>query len=295
MTRAVILVLLLCAPLAAEHESNFGRVVLKECDLILQGVASAQRTRVMAGYQVDVTVQSVLHGKTDLRSVSLIYTDPTLLKKDEAVRALFALREIAKGGYALVGKPVLTPDGETESDEKRRVCEAFIALESLPENDKRTEEFWSLLLRHVRIGGYSAQNAMVELLYVARDRASTITEKRFEALQQAGRDAGGRLTTQANADLKLALQGMVEARVKDLKYRRIRRGKDRAEKLEATEELATLVEKWPRAFVAADAKLCKAMSDDTQDRTLRDRLAGIATDINNEIKIREAERGAADR
>ncbi len=295
MTRAAILVLLLCAPLAAEYESNFGRVVLKECNLIVQGVASAQRTRVMAGYQVDVTVQSVLYGKTALRSISLIYTDPTLLKKDEAVRALFALREIAKGGYALVGKPVLTPDGEAESDEKRSVCEAFIALESLPENEKRTEEFWSLLLRHVRTGGYPAQNAMVELLFVARDRADTITEKRFEALQQAGLDAGGRLTTQAAADLKLALQGMVEARVKGLKYKRVRRGKDRADKLQAVEELAELVEKWPRAFVAADAKLCEAMSSDTQDRTLRDRLAAIATDINNEVRIREAGRLPTDR
>jgi hypothetical protein len=295
MTRAVLLAILLCTPLAAEYESNFGRVILAECDLIVQGVASARRTRVSGGFQVEITVQEVLYGKTELRSVSLLYTDPKLLKDKEAVRALFALKSIASGGYSLVGKPVLTPEGDAESDDKRRVCDEFVKLEAQKADTDRTHAFWDLLIRHVKAGGYQAQNAAVELIFVARNRGSIITEERFAQVQQAREAAGKLLTTQTKDDLRLALQGMVEARIKSLKYKRIRRGKKIQDRKDAADELAELVEAYPRAFLESDASLCEAMRDDTSDQTLRDKLDELAKSITAEVRIREARRKANER
>ncbi len=292
MMRALLLALLVCAPLAAEYESNFGRVILAECDLIVQGVASAQRTRVSGGFQVEITVQEVLYGKTELRSVSLLYTDPKTLKADQAIRALFALKSIASGGYSLVGKPVLTPEGEPEAEDKRRVCEEFVKLEAQKEGEERTTAFWDLLIRHLKQGGYNAQNAVVEIIFIARDRGSIITEERFEQVQQAREAAGKLLTTQTKQDLELASQGMVEARIKSLKYKRIRRGKKIQDRKDAADELAKLVEAYPRAFLESDASLCEAMRDDTSDQSLRDKLDELAKSITAEVRIREARRKA---
>jgi hypothetical protein len=274
-----------------QYESNFGRVILAGSDMIVQGVAAAQRSRVSAGFKVEVTVQAALYGETKLQAISLFYTDDNLLKKGQAVRALFAVKKMAAGGFSLVGKPVLMPEGELESEDKRKVCEEFVALESLEDEEQRTSAFWELLLRHVRKGGYYAQNAAVELMFIARDRGSIITEDRFTKLRDAETESLAVLTKQCRNDLALAMQGMVEARVKTFKVKRIR-GDDKADRKVAADELAALVKAYPRAFTEGDAKLLEAMRDDTKDPQLRGKLDDIRQAIITEVRIREArERG----
>src|SRR5690606_34256128 len=110
----LLAILLLAAPLAAAHESNFGRVILANCDLVVQGVASATRVEMKASVRVELAIESVLYGEQKQTDIVVFYNDPALLKKGEAVRGLFALKKLAEGGFNIVGKPVLTPAGDVE-------------------------------------------------------------------------------------------------------------------------------------------------------------------------------------
>lgn len=288
MMRWILIALLLCSPLAAQHESNFGRVILANSDLIVEAVASATRTQVHGGFSVELSIKKTLHGEAARREVSLFYTDPKLLKEDEAVHGLFALKRMAGSGLALVGKPVLTPEGERDSEAKLKVCEEFIALEGKPEGAERTASFWNLLARHVRRGGYPAENAAVELMFIARDRADSITEERFQAILEARADAGRQLTEQTTQDLRLALQGMVEARIKGIKFREARRGETRESRRNGADALLALAKEYPRAFTETDAKYAQAMAGDSDDATLRAKLTELHRIISAEIRIREA-------
>jgi hypothetical protein len=287
----LVLVLVAASVCQAEHESNFGRVILSKSDLIVHGVASAQRTRVGGSFRVEVTIERVLYGETELREVSVHYIDRAILPEDDAIRGLFALKELGRGGYELVGKPVFMKTGDAEEAEKVRVARAYIALEAMEAGDDRTRVFWRLLLEHVREGGYPAQNAAVELVFVARDRAGIITEERFAELIEARNDAAGRLTRRTREDLDLAQQGMVESRIKSLKLRRIRRGDDVQDRRLAARELLALIEQYPRAFTRADAELVDAMRNREKD----DRVAESLADIARRIRLKVAEREARER
>lgn len=283
-----LLMLLVCAPLAAQHESNFGRVILAGSDAVAEAVASATRARVHSGFSVQLTVKEVLYGEIERREVTLFYTDPKLLKQDEAVHGLFALKQMAGGGFALVGKPVLTPEGDRESESKLRVCEEFIALEAKPAGDERTAEFWELLARHVRRGGYSAENAAIELMFIARDRASIITQERYDSILKARGEAGRQLTEQAKKDLTLAARGMVEAAIKREKFKQARRGETQQERRKGASDLIELAKEYPRAFSESDASYATAMAEDTDDAVLRASLTELQRIIRAEIRIREA-------
>ena len=288
MWKWMLILVLLAAPLAAERESNFGRVILDNCDVIMQGVASAKRTRIGATLRVEVTVGTVLYGEEKQTDVSMFYPDPKSIG-DGAVRALFALKRLADGGYNLVGKPVLTPEDDPEEADKLRVCRDFVKLEQSEAGDKRTTAFWSMLADHILLGGYPAQNAAVELMFVARDRGSTITEERFDSVVSSRDNALGRLTTDTQDDLKLAFQGLVEARIKNLKFKKVRRGEDKKEKREAARELNTLQETYPRAFTDSDAKLCDALMEASTDPLLDDKLKELARNIRADVQARERE------
>jgi hypothetical protein len=288
MFRLIVLVMVFAAPLVAAYESNFGRVILAESDLIVHGVAAAKRTKLRASVKVELTIETVLHGEEAATDVTVYYTDPESLAH-EAVRALFALKALADGGYTLVGKPVITHVGDPEEADKLRVAREFIALEAEAETDARAESFMDLLVDHVLLGGYPAQNATVELMYVARDRGSLITEKRFDDLVAARESATSRLTKQTREDLKLACQGLVEARVKSLKFKRVRRGEKDADKREAARELTQLQADYPRAFTEEDAKLCDALEDASEDTRLQDTLKALADAVRSDIKLRERE------
>ncbi|MCB9933596.1 MAG: hypothetical protein H6841_09260 [Planctomycetes bacterium] len=288
MARLIAILLLCAAPLCAAYESNFGRVILANSDLVVHGVASATRVEMRSSTKVELTIESVLHGDEKQTEVFLFYNDPDLLKKGEAVRGLFALKKLAEGGYSLVGKPVLTPAGDAEEADKLRVARAFIALENEAEGEGRTARFWELLVEHLKLGGYPAQNAAVELMFVARDRGTIITEQRFDDVVAARDSALNRLTKQTKEDLKLACQGMVEAKVKNAKFKRVRRGKDKSEQRQAAEDLSSLQVDYPRAFTEEDAKLADALGKDSDDTHLNEKLNELAKAIRAEIRIREA-------
>lgn len=277
------------APLMAEHESNFGRVILAKSDLIVLGVASAKRTRAADLTRVECSIERVIHGKDPGRDIQVFLADAALLKKDEAVRGLFALKAMSTGGYSLVGKPVPVADGDAEERDKLRVLREFLALEQEAEGADRTTHFWDMLIDHIRDGGYCAQNATVELMFIARDRAAIITEARFDDTVAAIAASGKVLTKQTQADLKLALQGMVEARIKTLKFRAVRRQEKVADRRAAIESLKALRENYPRAFVEADAALCDALAESDKDTTARDALEDLAVAIRTEEAQRKAE------
>ncbi len=288
MIRLLLILLLFAAPLCAAYESNFGRVILANSDLIVQGVASATRTRMRASTRVELNIESVLHGEQKLTDVVVFYNDPELLKKDQAVRGLFALKKLAEGGYSVVGRPVLTPAGDVEEADKLRVARDFIALEQDAEGEGRTGRFWDLLIEHLKLGGYPAQNAAVELMFVARDRSAIITEQRFDDVIAARDSALNRLTTQAKDDLKLACQGMVEARVKSAKFKRVRRSDEKSERRKAADDLLALQKDYPRAFSEDDAKLADALAKDSEDARLDEKLDELSRAIRAEIRIQEA-------
>lgn len=282
---------LLAVPLAAaEAESNFGRVILARSDLIVLGVASAERKRMNTLTRVELTLEQTLHGKTDAREVSVYYSDPALLQADVAVRALFALKAMAEGGYEVVGKPVLVAPGDAEENDKLLVTREFVALEAQKAGDERTRAFWDLIVEHLRLGGYAAQNAVVELMFVARDRAGIIGEAEFERVRAARDEATARHTRQTKDDLRLALQGMVEARVKHLKYRAISREEDAKAKRAAAEGLKDLQREFPRAFTEEDAKLCDAHAADAKEEKLKALLTELAETIRVDVRLYKAEK-----
>ncbi|MBZ0136596.1 MAG: hypothetical protein K8I27_09510 [Planctomycetes bacterium] len=289
----ILLVCLLAAPLAAEYESNFGRVILAKSDLIVQGVASATRTRVGNSFRVEVTVENTLHGD-EKQNISFLYTDAALLPQ-EAARGLYALKSVTDETFSLVGKPVFTPQGDAEERDKLKVARAFIALEAQEQGDERTEAFYKLLTDHVELGGYPAQNAAVELMFVARDRGASITEERFDALIRARKDGLNRLIDQTRKDLELAFQGMVEARVKSLKFRHVRRGADKGVKRQGADDLLALQTDYPRAFTDADASLADALREASDDALLKGKLSELAKVIREEVKARAVEDAARER
>lgn len=290
---AMILLLLLlgaplCAPLRAEHESNFGRVILANSDLIVQGVAGAKRTRIGSALQVQVTVQTVLYGEEKASELTVYFTDDNLLPKNEAVRALFALKRLAQGGCNLVGKPVLTAESDAEEQDKLSVVREFVQLERAAAGEQRTADFFALLLKHIDRGGYSAQNAAVELMFVVRDRGSIVTQERFDALLEARKAADARLTTATRDDLTLVQQGMVEVRIKGLKFKAVRRAEKQAERRAAADELLKLISDYPRAFTLEDAKLAEALSEASDDDRLKKSLDSAASEIRKHVAIAEA-------
>lgn len=284
----LVLLGLASAPASAQQESNFGRVILGASDLIVLGVASAKRTRAGDLTRVEFSIEQTFHGKAPGTDLQLFLTDEAALKKDEAVRGLFALKSMSSGGFTLVGKPILVPDGDAEEQDKLKVLRAFLVLEAEPAGEDRTAAFWSLLLKHVRDGGYPAQNAAVELIFVARDRAGIITEDLFQQTDKAVAESLRVLTRQAQSDLKLALQGMVEARIKSLKFRKVRRAEKPPDRRAAVEELKLLQETYPRAFADADARLCDALADAEPDGPARAGLESLAASI----RVVEAQRKA---
>lgn len=292
MLRLILLVCLLAAPLAAEYESNFGRVILAKSDLIVQGVASALREKVGTSYLVELTVENTLHGEAR-KELFFFYTDPKTLPKN-AARGLFALKKLADGSYSLVGKPVFTPPDDAEERDKLKVAREFIALEAEEEGDARTTNFYTILTAHVKLGGYPAQNAAVELMFIARDRGRTITEQRFDSLIAARGDAINRLTQQTRDDLALAFQGMVEARVKSIKFKHVRRGDGKAEKRQGADDLLALQSDYPRAFTEDDAKLADALRDASDDLMLKGKLDDLAKAIRDEARRRAAEEASKD-
>ena len=288
MWKWFLILAVLSTPLSAERETNFGRVILDQCDLIVQGVASAMRTQVRGAHRVEISIETVLYGEEAATDVSMFYTDPESIGAD-ATRALFALKRLADGGYNLVGKPVLTPLGDAEEDDKVRVCRDFVKLEKLAEGDERTTEFWTLLSEHIRLGGYPAQNAAVELMFIARDRGSTVTQERFDAVVAARDAALSRLTKATQADLKLGFQGLVEARIKKLKFKTVRRGETNKEKRDAARELNDLQIAYPRAFTEEDAKLCDALIKVAKDTLLEDKLLELARNVRADVRERESD------
>jgi hypothetical protein len=284
MFRLIALLVIFAGPLTAAYESNFGRVILAESNLVVQGVAAAKRTKLRASVKVELTIETVLHGEEAATDVTVYYTDPESLG-EEAVRALFALKALADGGYSLVGKPVLTPVGDPEE----------AALEDEAETDARADAFWDLLIDHVNLGGYPAQNAAVELMYIARNRGGLITEERFDQVITAREAAASRLTRQSKEDLKLACQGLVEAKVKTLKFKHVRRDEKAADRREAANALTSLQADYPRAFTEEDAKLCDALQEVGEDTRLHDTLGELARAIRAEIKQREQEERDKDR
>jgi hypothetical protein len=294
MFRLIALLVIFAGPLTAAYESNFGRVILAESNLVVQGVAAAKRTKLRASVKVELTIETVLHGEEAATDVTVYYTDPESLG-EEAVRALFALKALADGGYSLVGKPVLTPVGDPEEADKLRVAREFIALEDEAETEARADAFWDLLIDHVNLGGYPAQNAAVELMYIARNRGGLITEERFDQVITAREAAASRLTKQSKEDLKLACQGLVEAKVKTLKFKHVRRDEKAADRREAANALTRLQADYPRAFTEEDAKLCDALQEVGEDTRLHDTLGELARAIRAEIKQREQEERDKDR
>lgn len=288
MLKWILILVVFAAPLSAERETNFGRVILDQCDLIVQGVASATRTRVRGAQRVEINIETVLYGEEAATDVSMFYTDPESIGEN-ATRALFALSRLADGGYNLVGKPVLTEHGDAEEEDKVRVCRDFIKLEKLGPGDSRTEEFWTLLSEHIQLGGYPAQNAAVELMFIARDRGSTVTQERFDAAVAARDAALTRLTKATQADLKLGFQGLVEARVKKLKFKTVRRGETNKEKRAAARELNDLQIEYPRAFTEQDAKLCEAIIKVCKDTILEDSLLEFTRNVRADVRERESE------
>lgn len=288
MRKLLFVLLLIAAPLAAERESNFGRVILDNCDVIVQGVASATRTQVGAAERVEVSIETVLYGEEKQTDISVYYSDHKELGAG-AVRALFALDRLSDGGYNLVGKPVATPHDDPEGDSKLLVCRAFIQLEKEEAGAKRVEAFWTMLSDHILMGGYAAQNAAVELMFVARDRGSIITLARFDMMVSVRDNALNRLTKETQADLILAFQGLVEAKVKNLKFKSIRRGEDNKEKREAARDLNDLQSKYPRAFSEDDAKLCDALLEISKDAVLDDKLKELSRNIRADVQERERE------
>jgi hypothetical protein len=262
-------------------------VILAKSDAIVLAVASAKRLQVRSAISVELTVSETLYGDKVGNSIVLFFNDPDLLAKDEAVRAMFALKKLATGGFKLVGKPVPTPEGEVESKEKVDVAKAYIELESNDEGDKRTRKLWNLLVRHISDGGYSAENAAVELLFIARDRSGTITLVRYDAVVEAEETAKGNLTKQAKADLQLARRGMVEGRIKDLRFKGIRRGKKKLEKRTAAGALLDLIKNFPLAFDKSDLELINAMASDTDDQILKGKLKTCSQELALELAGRK--------
>lgn len=283
---------LMAGPAFGARESNFGRVILDSADLIIQGVASAKRTRAGDLTRVECSVEQTLHGKDPGRDIQILLTDAGVLAKDQAVRGLFALKSMSTGSYTLVGKPTLTPDGDAEERDKLRVLREYLDLEAEEEGKERTTAFWALLHRHVREGGYPAQNAAVEMMFIARDRAGIITEELFEATNKAIAESAKVLTKQTQADLKLALQGMVEARIKDLKFRKVRRAEKAADRRAALDEVISLQEAYPRAFDGADAKLCDALAEAETDAGTKGKLESLSRTIRVVETQRKAEEEA---
>ncbi len=287
MIRYITLLLLLSGPLCAEAESNFGRVILDKSDAIVLAVASAKRVKIRAAVQVQLTISETLYGDELGNTVSLFFNDQSVLKKGVAVRALFALKKLATGGYKLVGKPVLTPESGAESAEKIRVAKEYIELEAEEKGKDRVKSFWDMLIGHVKAGGYTAENAAIELMYIARDRPRTITLLRFDAVLEAEETAKGNLTRRAKADLRLARKGMVEGRIKQLRYKEIRRGKKKQDKRSGADALLKLIDDYSLAFDKKDLALINAMAVDTDDEVLKGKLLKCSQEIALDLAARK--------
>ncbi|MCF6227299.1 MAG: hypothetical protein L3J82_01370 [Planctomycetes bacterium] len=287
MIRYITLLLLLSSPLCAEAESNFGRVILAKSDAIVLAVASAKRVKIRAAVQVQLTVSETLYGDDLGNSISLFFNDPDVLQKGEAVRALFALKKLATGGFKLVGKPVLAPESGAESAERIKIAKEYIELEAEEKGKDRVKSFWAMLIGHVKAGGYAAENAAIELLYIARDRTGTITFPRFDAVLEAEETAKGNLTKRAKADLKLARKGMVEGRIKQLRYKEVRRGKKKQDKRAGASELLKLIDEYSLAFDKNDLDLINAMAADTDDEVLKDQLLKCSQELALDLAARK--------
>jgi hypothetical protein len=297
MARAMLISLLLgCAALAAQdpprgYESNFGEVILASSDLIIQGTAGASRSRVAGAWRAEVTVEQVLYGECKANEVRVFYSDEGVLKKGEAVPALFALKRMAEGGFSMVGRPVALPDAALERETRLRVCREFVALEKNAPGEERTRLYENLVALHIAEGGYAAQNAAIELMFWVKRRPHEVTRERFDRFSKARANADRLLDTRTRADLDLALSGMVETRIKDLSFKQARRSEKAADRLAAVKDLAVLVEKHGSAFTDADARLADAMAREAgQGDEIKRELTDLARSIRAVVAARKAER-----
>lgn len=294
--RVLLIALFFCGPLLAQarvYESAFGENTLAKCDVILHATASAVRKSLGGAISVDLTVQDVIWGEEKAKEVKLIYTDKTLLKEGESVEGLFALKALAGQGYSPVGRPVALSSGDGERSSKIAVCRAFIELEQQEAGEDRLRAFEDLLAYHLSLGGYPGRNAAVELmLWVAR-KPGQVTRARFDRFKTLLASARQALDNRTRQDVQLALQGMVETRLKNDCFREARRGKAKADRVKAIAELAEFVKEYPRAFVEADAKLADAMAKECQDgETARTALEDLASEIRRELRARQIEEEA---
>lgn len=292
MRAVLLLCLVLAAPLCAErtYESAFGENTLAKCDLIVHAIAAAKRSKAPGAISVQLTVQEVLHGEEKSTEITLIYSDTTLLKENESVEALFALKAMADNGYSCVGRPVPMPSGDAEARAKVSVCKEFLALEKMEEGEARTEAFENLLAADLIEGGYPGQNAAVELLLWVSRKPGQVSKARYDRFKGILAENKNHLDARAQKDVELALQGMVELQLKDAAFRAIRRGKNKQARVDGGNELAAFFKDYPRAFSADDAALCDALAKDCQDGdTARDNLSDMAEAIRREIKARKLE------
>lgn len=282
---AVLLALALCgcALPAAKYESNFGRVILARCDLIAMGVVSAVRKQVGAAIKAEFTIQDVIFGAEDQKSVIIIYHDRKLLKEGESVRGMYALKSMAGSGYSIVGKPMIIPESDAEGEDKVAVARAFVELEARLAGKKRVQAFVDLLLDHIRTGGYWARNAAIELIFLVQNRVGLVNRDRFDLFRKARTTALKRLDRQTKQDLNLAFQGMVESRMKRLAYKKIKRGKTAKERLEGVKELEGYLEEYPRAFSSEDVEYCEAVLEELKGASLKSRVAELARDIDESV------------
>ncbi len=283
------------APKARTWESNFGQVILANSDVIVLGVAAAKRSQVAGATAVEITVQDVVSGEEKAATITVVLSDPGVLKKDAAVEGLFALRRMAGSGYRLVGKPEEAPSGDRERDLKLAVTREFIALEKLDEGEARTEAFLSLVQAHLQRETHAAQNAGLELKLWVRRKPELISREIFNRFVRAHEELA-RGPAKARNDVFWAVTWMVELKIKGEEFRNARRGKTAAEKTQAVDALTGLRETYPEAFDEADARLCEGLAkDEGFNASQAGKLTDLAAAIRAELRRREEARRAETR
>ncbi|MCC6575497.1 MAG: hypothetical protein IT462_17095 [Planctomycetes bacterium] len=299
--RLLVFILLLAAPLCAAEakprvwESNFGEAILANCDIVVLGVAAAQRLQINGATSVEITVQEVLYGEEKATTISVLLSDTGVLKREAAVEGLFALKRIAGKGYSLVGKPEEAASGDQERDMKLSVAQAFIALEAEEAGAKRTQAYLDLLARHLLQGTYTAQNAALELKLWVQRRPELVTREIFDRFVKLHSEMGV-AKSKIRADLFWALTLMVERKIKNDEFRQARRGKTTADKGKAIDALVALRENYTAAFGEADARLCDALAkDDSYSDAQVSSLTKLADAIRAELRRLEEERKRAGR
>ncbi len=304
MRTALVLVTVLFSSLVAaaeaKHESIFGRALMKNSDVIVLGVVSATQNIAGTRYSRELTIEKVLDGKEKRESLILFFSDKDLFEKDKAVRGIFALKKTAPASADSVGRPVKVPEDDFEEDAKLRIVKEFIAMENLPAGVTRTKTYIDLLFSHLADGGWPAENAAIEFLFLVRDRRKLVTVDLYKRLIRARKSALGKLTQRARDDIKLVLQGMVERKIKSTYFKTVRdpvdtkakpkeQKKQRQNRRDAATELQALQKEYPRAFTRSDMLLARAMAKVEKDDLVKDDLERIAAAIQRDLDLRKSD------